>query len=197
MTSVRRSFVVVIVAALASGAVACKRGGGGDGKAGGSAGPVAGQERGDCRPDRSCDPGLTCLSNLCVRPPPADCAKVAEALGPIFLDNYTPREERDRFAADVRRECESASFTREDGECLSRAKTRQDINACPHPIGLGDCAKITKAADELRLKNGVDAYLVTPADRLIERCKSEVPTRAFELCVVAATSMEALERCAW
>lgn len=196
MTSVRRSFVVVFVAGLVGGAVACKGTGGGK-ASGGSAAPTVGQERGDCRPDRSCDPGLTCLSNLCVRPPPADCAKVAEALGPIFLDNYTPREERDRFAADVRRECESASFTREDGECLSRAKSRQDINACPHPIGLGDCTKITKAADELRLKSGVDAYLVTPADRLIERCKNEVPTRAFELCVVAATSMDALERCAW
>ena len=197
MTPVLRSFVVVLVAGLAGGAVACKGAGGGGSSGGGAAAPQAGAERGDCRPDRSCDPGLTCLSNLCVRPPPADCAKVAEALGPIFLDNYTPREERDRFAADVRRECESASFTREDGECLSRAKTRQDINACPHPIGLGDCKKITKAADELRLKSGVDAYLVTAADRLIDRCKSEVPTRAFELCVVGATSMDALERCVW
>ena len=85
MTSVRRSFVVVIVAALASGAVACKGGGGGGGgggKANGSAAPVVGQERGDCRPDRSCDPGLTCLSNLCVRPPtasPPTCAASARA----------------------------------------------------------------------------------------------------------------------
>ncbi|MBK9036785.1 MAG: hypothetical protein IPL61_36970 [Myxococcales bacterium] len=190
MPLVCRSLVVVMVAGL----VACKQGGGGTTAA---APLAAGTERGDCRPDRSCDPGLTCLSNLCVRPPPADCAKVAEALGPIFLDNYTPREERDRFAADVRTECEGAGFTREDGECLARAKTRQDINACPHPIGLGDCKKITAAADELRAKSGVDAYLVTPADRLIERCRGEVPTRAFERCVVTATSMDDLGRCAW
>lgn len=190
MPLVCRSLVVVFVAGL----VACKQGGGGTT----AAPPIAiGSERGDCRPDRSCDPGLTCLSNLCVRPPPADCAKVAEALGPIFLDNYTPREERARFAADVRAECEGAGFTREDGECLARAKTRQDINACPHPIGLGDCKKITAAADELRAKSGVDAYLVTAADRLIERCRGEVPTRAFERCVVAATSMDDLGRCAW
>ena len=191
MTFVRGCLVVVIVAGLA----ACKQRG--DAGASGPARPLAGQERGDCRPDRSCDPGLTCLSNLCVRPPPADCGKVADALGPIFLDNYTPREERARFAADVRAECEGGGLTREDGECLARAKSRADLAACAHPIGLGDCAKITKAADELRVKSGVDAYLVTAADRLVERCKTEAPSKAFELCALAATSLDALERCPW
>lgn len=189
----RWSFVSCAALAMVA---ACK---GGSSTSGGTATPTvaAGAERGACRPDATCDPGLVCLSQLCVRPPPADCARVADALGPIFLDNYTPREERDRFAADVRAECGSANFTREDGECLARAKSRQDINACPRPIGLGDCKKILAHAEEVRVRSGVDAYLVTPADRLVERCKSEVPTRGFERCVLAATTMSDLERCAW
>jgi hypothetical protein len=71
------------------------------------------------------------------------------------------------------------------------------VAACPHPIGLGSCKAILAHAEELRAKSGVDAYLVTPADRLVERCKSESPTRAFEQCALAATSMDDLARCAW
>jgi hypothetical protein len=177
----RWSFVSCALAlVVTSGVAGCK---GGSSTSGGAAAPTvaAGAERGACRPDATCDPGLVCLSPL----------------GPIFLDNYTPREEREAFAADVRAECGGANFTREDGECLARAKTRQDINACPRPIGLGDCKKILAHADEVRVRSGVDAYLVTPADRLVERCKSEVPTRGFERCVLAATTMSDLERCAW
>lgn len=156
-----------------------------------------GTERGPCRSDRTCDVGLLCLSDLCVRPPPADCAKVAETLGGIFLDNYAPREVRAQFASDVSRECSAAGLTKDDGECLARAKSRSDLAACPRPLGLGDCKKIAAHAEKLRATNAVDAYLVTPSDRLVERCKSEVPSRAFETCVLAATSMEALERCPW
>jgi|GEM_PF-6552381 len=156
-----------------------------------------GSERADCRPDRSCDPGLTCLSNLCVRPPPADCAKVGQALGFIFLDNYTPREERAGFLAEVARQCAAANLSREDGECLAAAKTRVELRNCPTPVGLGDCKKITTHLDEVRVRDGVDAYLVTSADRLIQRCKSEVPSLAFERCALAAKTMVDLERCTW
>lgn len=158
---------------------------------------AVGAERGACRPDRACDPGLTCLSDLCVRPPPADCAAVAAALGGIFLDNYTPVEERARYAAEVQQQCVEAGLSREDGACLAKATRRADLQACPRPLGLGDCGKIAAAAEALRAGNAVDAYLVTSADRLVERCKREVPSQAFERCVVAATSMDQLDRCVW
>lgn len=177
------------------GLVACKGQDGG----GGTAAPkiAAGAERGDCRPDRSCDPGLVCLSNLCVQPPPADCAKVAETLGFVFLDNYAPREERAAFAAEVQKQCVAANLTKDEGECLGRAQSRADVHACPRPIGLGDCKKIGAHVDTLRASDKVDAYLVTPAERMVERCRAEVPTLAFERCVLASKSMSDIERCAW
>lgn len=183
--------LIFVVAAL-TGALACK-------SAPPAAPPAAaaGTERGACRPDRTCDVGLVCLSDLCVRPPPADCAKIAEAFGPIFLDNYTPREARDAFARDLVADCQRAALDKESGDCLARATSRRDIAACPKPLGLGDCKAIAAHADKLRAQNAVDAYLVTPADRLIDRCKTEVPSQIFERCVLAATSMEALERCTW
>ena len=179
---------VLVLAALA----ACKRE-----PAAPPAGAAAGTERGDCRPDGACDPGLVCLSNLCVRPPPADCAKVSEALGFIFLDNYTPREERTAFHAEITRQCAAANLSREDGECLAAAKSRTELRNCPRPIGLGDCKKISAHADAVRARDGVDAYLVTGADRLIERCRNEVPSLGFERCVLAAKTVAELERCAW
>ncbi|MEZ4403612.1 MAG: hypothetical protein R3B06_26545 [Kofleriaceae bacterium] len=184
-----RAWMFGLIAAVA----ACKQG------SAPAAAPTvaAGAERGSCRPDRSCDVGLTCLSDLCVRPPPADCTAVAAALGGIFLDNYTPVEERARYAAEVQQLCAATGLTREDGACLAKATSRADLQACPHPLGLGDCGTIATAAEALRANSAVDAYLVTPADRLIERCKREVPSLAFERCVVAAATMDDLGRCAW
>src|SRR4051794_10101972 len=68
----------------------------------------AGAERADCRPDRSCNPGLLCLSDLCVRPPAADCTAVAESLASLELGNYAPREQRATVVAAKRAACETA-----------------------------------------------------------------------------------------
>lgn len=160
-------------------------------------GPPAGQERGDCRPDGACDPGLLCLSNLCVRPPPADCKKVAEQLSFILLDNYTPREQRTAFMDEARRQCEAEHLSADDAECLTRAKTRVELRECPVPLGVGDCKKITAHLESLETASGVDAYLVTGADRIVSRCKSEAPSLAFEQCVLAAKQVEEVERCSW
>ncbi len=193
MLTLRSLLSSSLLLSLGLGGIACKR----DGATATPPAAAIGTERGDCRPDRSCDHGLTCLSDLCVRPPPADCAKVGQAIGFIFLDNYTPREERSSFLAEIARQCAAANLSREDGECLAAAKTRLELRSCPHPIGLGDCKKIAAHADAVRARDGVDAYLVTAADRLIERCKSEVPSLAFERCALAASTMSDLERCAW
>ncbi len=176
-------------AALASLA-ACKR-------ASGPSGPPAGQERGDCRPDRTCEPGLECLSNLCVRPPPADCRKVAEQVSFLLLDNYTPHEQRAAFLTETQRQCEGKHLSKDDAECLERARTRAELRECPTALGIGDCAKITAHLEKLRASSGVDAYLVTAADRVISRCKTEAPTLAFEQCVLSAATVEVVERCSW
>lgn len=181
---------MMVLLCLVASLVACKG-------ASQAAGPPAGQERGDCRPDRTCDPGLSCLSNLCVRPPPADCAKIAEQLSFILLDNYTPREQRAAFMAEARGQCDAARLSADDGECITRAQSRAELRECPVTIGLGDCAKITAHLEKLQSSSGVDAYLVTGADRIVSRCKGEAPSLAFEQCVLAATKVEEVERCSW
>ncbi|HVV88678.1 MAG TPA: hypothetical protein VHE35_36790 [Kofleriaceae bacterium] len=183
-------------AALVAGAMlgaGCHRGA----RPGAAPAPAAGTERGACRPDRSCDRGLTCLSELCVRPPAADCAKVGEAMSYLLLDNYAPRDERDALRAAIAKQCADESLSADDGACLVRARSRADLRACPHLVGLGDCAKITAHLDGLRATGGVDAYLVTGADRVIARCKNETPTLAFERCVMATHTVDDVDRCVW
>ncbi len=179
---------ILVGAVLALGA--CKQG---------SSAPsaAAGTERGDCRAGGTCDPGLECRSNLCVRPPPADCTKVAEALSFLMLDNYTPREQRDRFTSDSKQRCEQMALSTEDAACLLAAKSRGDLRDCPRPLGVGDCARIRAHLEQLRGTGGVDAYLVTDADRVIGRCKSEAPTIVFEQCVLASRTLDDVGRCTW
>ncbi len=158
---------------------------------------VAGAERGPCKRGRACDDGLTCLSDLCVRPPPADCAAVGKQLSFRFLDNYTPRAQRDAFVAEVGRQCETGRLSERDGACLVRARNRAELRACPRPIGIGDCAKLESHFATLPTGNDVDAYLVTDADRALARCKTEAPSLAFEQCALAARALDEVARCTW
>ncbi len=188
----RTRMTMIHATLLAALAVAgCKR------STSGPAAPPAGQERGDCRADGGCDPGLDCRSNLCVRPPPADCSKVAEQLSFLLLDNYTPREQRDGFLAEAKRQCQTSYLSKDDGECLMRAPSRAALRECPRPIGIGDCERIKAHLDKVRSGSGVDAYLVTGADRIIGRCKTEAPTLGFEQCVLATRTLDEVERCTW
>jgi hypothetical protein len=156
-----------------------------------------GTERGECRAGGACDPGLLCLSQRCVRPPEADCAKVVAALGEQLLGNYAEEEERARFAADTQAACARLHLSAEDGACLLHAKGRAEIGRCPHPLGVGDCAAISRHLASLAGTQGADPYLVTGADRLASRCKNEIPTLALERCVLAAKSVAELEPCRW
>lgn len=191
----RAGRAAAVAAAIALAAIATL----GCGRGGDQGAPAAavGSERGACRPDRSCDRGLQCLSDLCVRPPPADCAKVGEALSYLLLDNYAPAETRAALAADVHRQCQDQGLSADDAACLIRAQSRAELRACPKLVGLGDCARIRAHLEQVRSGSAVDAYLVTSADRIIARCRSESPTIAFERCVLAARTLDDVDRCAW
>lgn len=165
--------------------------------AGASAGAGAGKERGPCYGNGTCDQGLVCLSQLCVAPPAADCAAIADHLGGLLLGNYAPRDERDAFIATAARDCTAAKLTRDAGDCLLRAESRQAIGACPTPLGVGDCTKIVPHLQAMLPKTGTDQWLVTGADRLIARCKNEVPSQRLEQCVLAAKTIEQVEPCTW
>lgn len=183
----KRTAIVVVVMIVGLAAAACS----GKGK---SSAVAAGKERGPCYGNGTCDQGLECLSQLCVAPAGADCAAIAEHLGGILLGNYAPRDERAAFTAGVTVDCTGRKLTKDDGECLMRATGRQAIGGCPVPLGVGDCAAITKHLQGLPR---ADQFLVTAADRLISRCKNEVPSRALEKCVMAATKVEQLDQCQW
>jgi len=172
--------VVVLVVAL----VACK-------KADGAA--AEGAERGRCYGNGTCNQGLVCLSDLCVRPPGADCAKVAARLGGLLLGNYAPPAERDAFLATAEAECAALALTKEEGDCLLAATHRNTLSRCPKVIGVGDCTRIVPHLDTLR----TDPYLVTTAVKLQSRCKNETPSKAFETCVLAARTLADLDRCVW
>ena len=46
-------------------------------------------------------------------------------------------------------------------------------------------------------KGGPDPWLVSAADRLISRCKNEVPSKRLEACVLSSTAMDQVEKCVW
>jgi hypothetical protein len=89
-----------------------------------------GKERADCRPDKTCDPNLMCLSNLCVRPPPADCQLVADELASFDLGNYAEPETREPVVAKYKQQCDALYITKEEGACLDKAKDRWSASQC-------------------------------------------------------------------
>ncbi len=153
-----------------------------------------GTERGDCYGNGTCNDGLVCMSNLCVRPPGADCDAVVKHLGALLLDNYTPKPERDRFATETLAECVDAKLSQADGQCLLDAKHRNLLSKCPRVIGVGDCASIVLY---VRTLPGNDLDLKTDADRVADRCRNEVPSKAFEACALSARHVNELSRCVW
>jgi hypothetical protein len=158
-------------------------------------GPAPGTERGACYGNRTCNDGLSCLSDLCVRPPGADCGKVAAKLGSFMLGNYADRDLRDQYLARTRDECTAAQLTKEEGDCLLGAPHRNALGRCPKLVGAGDCEVIVAHLDKLRPTG--DQYLVTAADKLQSRCKNEIPSKALEGCVLAAKMVSELDRCVW
>ncbi len=115
-----------------------------------------GKERADCRPARSsgvagpdmeraggrwragpasadaarCDVGLICLSELCVRPAPADCTVVAETLASMDLGNYAEPEQRAPVVAKYRASCEQVRVSKEEATCLDAARDTWSAGQC-------------------------------------------------------------------
>jgi hypothetical protein len=114
--------------------VACDKGGGTSGGGGAGGGTGSGAERGRCYPNGTCNDGLVCLSDVCVRPPPADCAKVATKLASYRLGNYAPRDERDKVIEELRASCVAAQLSVEEGDCILEATGRLAVARCPEPL---------------------------------------------------------------
>jgi hypothetical protein len=92
-----------------------------------------GNERAPCKAG-SCDPGLVCLSDRCVRPPGADCQQVAEALTSLELGNYAAAEERRPKVTLYAGKCEAQHLTKDEGACVIAAKSVDQLRLCPKPV---------------------------------------------------------------
>jgi hypothetical protein len=121
-----------------------------------------GTERADCRAgSNSCDTGMLCLSNVCVRPPAAACKDVAEGLASLDLGNYAEAEERAPVVAKYQTACEKARVSKEEGECLDKATDKWTAGQCVPRMfpemassNNGDCKKVV-ARIESALKGQV------------------------------------------
>jgi hypothetical protein len=96
--------------------------------------PRPGEERTACKKDGTCDPGLECWSDRCVRPPGADCRVVAERLASVRLGNYAPREQREPTIQEIQALCEKERLSKKDGRCLLEAEGEDALAACPRPL---------------------------------------------------------------
>lgn len=188
------------VVALCLVGLGCQR----DRAAGG--GSVAGHERSDCRPDKTCDPGLLCLSNLCVRPPPADCQAVADQLASIELGNYAEPEDRAPVVAKYKAACEAALVSKEEAQCLDKANNKWSAGQCVPRMfpelasrSTGDCAGIvakTKAMMEQQAGYLNDPKMKTWFDRTMavmqESCEQDQWPDLLKKCMLASDGTPAM-----
>lgn len=166
----------------------------------------AGHERGNCRPDRTCDVGLLCLSNLCVRPPAADCTDVGEQLASIDLGNYAEPEARAPVVARYKAACETAMLSRDEQQCLDRTRDRWSAARCAPRMfpdlassSTGDCGAIAgrvRAAMQKQASYLSDPRMKTWFDRTMtvmqESCEQDHWPDALKKCMLAGDELAAM-----
>lgn len=157
--------------------------------------PPVGTERGACYGNGTCNDGLMCMSKLCVRPPPPDCAKVAEKLSFLVLSNYARPAERQAYISDMVTTCQQAKLSQPEADCLLTAKNRSALGQCPKPLALGSCERAMAHAH--KLVAGSNPALANMMDKgpALRRCQERGISKQEEACVLAATTKEQLDRC--
>jgi hypothetical protein len=170
-----------------------------------------GHEREDCRPDHSCEPGLLCLSDLCVRPPAADCKGVAESLASAELGNYAPVEERAPLVANKRAACEAAHVSKDEAACLDKAHDKWSQAACvPRmfpEVERGSSGECTAIALKVRVLIAPQiAQAGSDAQRMIEKmlpvlqhsCEHDGWPADIKQCILGTTAgdLAGMQRCA-
>ncbi len=157
-----------------------------------------------------CDPGLVCLSELCVRPPPASCSAVAEKLASFELGNYAPRDARAKLVADKAAACAAAHVTKDEGDCVGRARDRWDAAKCAPSMfpgltstGSGDCEQvIARIASAMPAAVTSTPQLREQLDRTMAvmrtSCAQDAWPDELKHCVLAAPpgQMPGLQACA-
>lgn len=166
----------------------------------------AGGERRACRKtENPCDPGLVCMSDLCVRPPPADCGSVADSLVSLELGNYAAPEERAKLAPAKRALCERHRVSADEATCLGKASDIWAASACvPRmfpALAAGDCGPVIA-----KLRSALAADMGAASDRamvdqvmnvLARSCEEDRWPEPFRRCILDAdlADKRALDRC--
>ena len=185
--------------------MACANSGGG-----GSRGAM-GAERGDCRSaDPKCEPGLLCLSNLCVRPPAADCTMVAETLASLDLGNYAEPEERAPVVAKYKTSCEKTYVSKEEGACIDKASDKWTAGQCAPRMfpefaaNKGDCkAVVARIENALKTQmQGTDpqtqSYLASALRVMQQSCEEDAWPDALKKCILTTQDVpgvDAMQTC--
>src|SRR5687768_15378213 len=179
MSAWHKAIAIALTMTAALGAAACEK------KEAGAGG--AGKERGACYGNGTCDQGLQCLSEVCVRPPPADCTKVAEKLASYRLGNYAAREERDKVVGELTAECTAAKLNVDEGKCILDARGRLEVARCPRPLLaelIGDkdgCKGIGEIVTRVMLDEiGLDASQRQQAQAMIPELEALFTTSCIE-----------------
>ncbi|MDX2091343.1 MAG: hypothetical protein SFX73_26020 [Kofleriaceae bacterium] len=174
-----------------------------------------GTERGDCRPavDKgglgTCDPGLLCLSNLCVRPPPADCQKVADHVASIELGNYAEPEARAPVVTKLKAACEKAFVSKEQGDCVEKATDKWAAMQCaptmfPEMKSTNDgmCGQVmarVKALIEKQMGPSADANATKMVGSMMEvmrqSCEQDGWPDELKKCIVQSSDDDAMAAC--
>jgi hypothetical protein len=193
----RRAGAALAIAALLGLAAGCRDR---------AAATEPGHERGDCRPDRTCDVGLLCLSNLCVRPPPADCQEVGEQLASIELGNYAEPDARAPVVARYKAACEATRLSRDEQQCVDRTRDRWSAARCAPRMfpdlassSTGDCGAIVarvRAAMQKQSSYLDDARMKTWFERTMtvmqESCEQDHWPDVLKKCMLAGDGLAAM-----
>jgi hypothetical protein len=165
---------------------------------------LIGHERGDCRADKTCDPGLWCLSNLCVRPPAADCQVVADVLASAELGNYAEPEDSAPVVAKYKDACEKQFVSKEEGACLDKVHDKWAAAQCvprmfPEltPTGGNDCKLVSEKiksfiehtanyAQNPQVKKWFDASIGV----VRESCEQDHWPDALKKCVLSTNAIQ-------
>ena len=173
-------------------------------------GSSAGGERQRCRAAKgdapACAPGLVCMSDLCVRPPTADCDAVADALVSIELGNYAEPSAREALKPAKRALCAQQRVSADELACLRKATDAWAAATCvprlyPHAES-ADCTPVmAKLRGLLDRQIGSDPAMKPMFEKIMtvmsRSCVEDEWPEGFRRCILASdgNDVKSLDRC--
>ncbi len=123
----------------------------------GSASPGVGRERGACRTDGTCDPGLQCLSRVCVEVVGERCQQVGQRAAALVTEATRRRpllaaalgEMPARIADLLTAACNQDGWSRAAQRCVLDARDHDRLEACLADLPPGPRAALARREAEL------------------------------------------------